>query len=108
MKNRRSFLASVAGGAGIALANVDAAVAQVTAAPSPVAAPAPAASAGAIAFAATVRARFDRGLTHADLDAIARGVDANAKAAAALSPAKKRLKNSDAPVLQFRVAGDDV
>jgi hypothetical protein len=100
MKNRRSFLASVAGGgAGIAAA-------QATAAPVLVAASTPPPTSGAAAFAATMRKRFDAGLTQAQLDAIAHGIDANAKAAATLT-AKQRLKNSDEPVLRFRVAGDE-
>jgi hypothetical protein len=99
MKTRRSFLATVAcGGAGLALANVDpAGAAGATAVP----------SSGAAAFAATMRERFDSGLTAADLDAIARAVDANAKAAAALNPRKRRLANAAEPVLRFHVTGGE-
>jgi hypothetical protein len=102
-------LAAVAsGGAGLALANVDPAGAQATAAPpAPVVTSTPSPSFGAAAFAATMRGRFDAHLTQADLDAIARGVDVNAKTAAASRSGKKRLSNSDAPAVRFRVAGDE-
>jgi hypothetical protein len=76
VKNRRYFLASVAvSAASLALTKADAAVPTT----------------------------FDPALTQSDLDVIARGVAANAKAARPL----KRLKNSDAPAVRFRVAGDE-
>lgn len=115
MKNRRSFLAAVAaGGAGLALA--DPAVAQVTPAQvtpaplktaatsaSPAATPTPnLARFGSAAFAATMR-EIDPALTQAQVDAIAKAIDANRDAAKALNPKKKRLKNSDEPVVHFAV-----
>ncbi len=72
--SRRFFLASVAiAGAALAASKADAAV----------------------------PATFDPALTQAELDAIARGIAANAKSAAVL----KRLKNSDAPAVRFRIPG---
>jgi Asp-tRNA(Asn)/Glu-tRNA(Gln) amidotransferase A subunit family amidase len=95
MKNRGSFLAAIAsGGVGLALANADPAVAQATPAPQT---PVPSATAtalpsfGTAAFAATMRGRFDAELTQDDLDAIARGIDANLKSAGALRLNAKRL-----------------
>lgn len=62
------------------------------------------ASAAALALAASYR-RFDPKLTGDDIGTIARGIDDNAKAAAALNPKKRRLRNSDEPVTVFRVRG---
>jgi hypothetical protein len=105
MKNRRSFLATVAsGGVGLALAKADPAAAQSTAAPSP---PGKRASAGAAAIAATMR-RFDAALSDDDLQTIAKAIDANNDAAKSLDPKKKRLKNADAPVVRFAVPGGEL
>ena len=109
MKNRRSFLTAVAsGGVGLALVTPVPAVAQSTPAPSP--SPSPTgklASFGSAAMAATMRTRFDPALTDADLQTIAKAIDANNDAAKLLNPKKKRLKNGDAPAVHFAVAGDD-
>jgi hypothetical protein len=107
MKNRRSFLAAVAsGGVGIALTTTEPAVAQATPAPSPSASAKPP-SDEAAALAAAMRARFDSTLTDADVQRIAKAIDANAEAALALNPKKKRLKNGDAPAVRFAVPGGD-
>ena len=109
MKNRRSFLATVAsGGVGLALVTSGPAAAQSTAVPSPApsATDKPASFASA-AIAATMRTRFDSALTDAELQTIARAIDANNDAAKLLNPKKKRLKNGDAPAVHFAVAGDD-
>jgi hypothetical protein len=104
MKNRRSFLATVAsGGVGFALAKVDPAAAQSSPAPSPSGKPA---SLGAAAIAATMR-RFDAALSDDDLQTIAKAIDANNDAAKSLNPKKKRLENGDAPVVEFIVAGGE-
>jgi hypothetical protein len=105
MKNRRSFLATVAsGGVGLALAKADPAAAQSSPAPSPSGKPA---SAGAAAIAATMR-RFDAALSNDDLQTIAKAIDANDDAAKSLNPKKKRLKNGDAPVVRFAVPGGEL
>jgi hypothetical protein len=117
MKSRRTFLTAVAAGsAGLALSARDAASAQMTPAPltpatTPV--PSPAATAtgklpsfGAAAIAATMR-EIDPALTQEQIDAIAKAIDANRDAAKALNPKKKRLKNSDEPILRFAVPGGD-
>jgi hypothetical protein len=106
MKNRRSFLATVAtGGVGLSLAALDPAPAQSTAAPSPTPSPAPKpASFGSAALAATMRVRFDPALTDDELRTIAKAIDANNDTAKALNPKKKRLKNGDAPIVRFAVA----
>jgi hypothetical protein len=109
MKNRRSFLATVAsGGVGLSLATPDPAPAQSKAAPSP--APSPAGklpSIGSAAMAATMRVRFDPALTADDLKTIAKAIDTNNVAAKRLNPTKKRLKNSDAPIVRFAVEGGE-
>ena len=51
----------------------------------------------AVALAAAMRA-FDARLSDADLEQIARGIDAQRKLGAQLSPKKKRLRNVDAPI----------
>jgi hypothetical protein len=107
MKNRRSFLAAVAsGGVGLALAKVDPAVAQATPSPAPSGSDKPA-SFGAAALAATLRTRFDPALTDADVQTIAKAIDANSDAAKLLNPKKKRLKNGVAPIVRFAVAGGE-
>ena len=107
MKNRRSFLATVAsGGVGIALAKVDPALAQSSPAPSPSASGKPASYAAA-ALATSMRVRFDPALSDADVQTIAKAIDANSDAAKTLNPKKKRLKNGDAPAVRFAVTGGD-
>ena len=107
MKNRRSFLTAVAsGGVGLALVTPVPAVAQSTPAPSP-SPTGKLASFGSAAMAATMRTRFDPALTDADLQTIAKAIDANNDAAKLLNPKKKRRKNGDAPAVHFAVAGDD-
>ena len=107
MKNRRSFLAGVAsGGIGIAFAASEPGSAQ-TATPSP----APSGSgtpptATAVAAALAMRG-FDSSLSDADLQTIAKAIDANADAARALNPKNRRLKNGDAPIVRFAVAGGE-
>jgi hypothetical protein len=106
MKNRRSFLATVAsGGVGLSLAAMDPAAAQST----PVPSPSPKlASFGSAAIAATMRVRFDSGLSDDDVQTIAKAIDVNSDAAKLLNPKKKRLKNGDAPIVRFTVAGGDL
>jgi hypothetical protein len=60
------------------------------------------------ALATAMRARFDPALSAADVQAIAQAIDANDAAALALNPKKKRLKNGDAPIVRFSVAGGEV
>jgi len=70
---------------------------------SPVASPAPKPpTARALAVAAGMRA-FDSELTDAQVQKIASAIDDNAKAARALAPKKKPLRNSDEPVTTFAV-----
>jgi hypothetical protein len=98
MKSRRSFLAAVAsGGAGMSLGALDPAAAAT---PKP-----PSSQSEALAHA--MRARFDPRLSDADLQTIAKAIDANNEAALTLNPKKKRLKNGDAPALRFAVADGD-
>jgi hypothetical protein len=104
MKNRRSFLAAVvSGGTALALAKVDPAVAQSSPVSSPSAKPPTAAS---LAIAATFR-KFDGALSDADLQTIARAIDANNDTARSLNPKKKRLANGAAPAVHFAVTGND-
>jgi hypothetical protein len=106
MKNRRSFLAAVAsGGVGLALAKADPAVAQSTPAPAASASDKPV-SAVSAAVALSMR-QFDSALSDAELQTIAKAIDANDDAAKTLNPKKKRLKNGDAPVVVFTVAGGE-
>lgn len=63
-------------------------------------------SAQAAALAAGMR-RFDPALSDADVRTIAQAIDANDAAARVLNPKKKRLKNGDAPVVRFIVAGGE-
>jgi hypothetical protein len=108
MKNRRAFLASVAsGGIGLAFAKAaDPAVAQSSSpSPAPSASGKPA-SAAAVAAAVAMR-RFDAALTDDDVQTIAKAIDANADAARTLNPKHKRLKNDDAPIVRFAVAGGE-
>jgi hypothetical protein len=109
MKNRRSFLATVAsGGVGFSLAAMDPAAAQSTPAASPVPTPTgKLASFGSAAMAATMRVRFDSALTDDDLQTIAKAIDVNNDAAKLLNPKKKRLKNGDAPIVRFTVKGGE-
>jgi hypothetical protein len=97
MADRKSFLVTLCATA-LTLGHDPEAEAQ-TASPSaaPAAKPAPA---EAIAIAATMR-RFDAGLSDAELDKIAHGIDDNLKAARALNPKGRPLRNSDEPVLTF-------
>jgi hypothetical protein len=105
MKNRRSFLTTVAsGGVGLALATPGPVAAQSTPVPSPTGKPA---SFGSAALAATMRTRFDPALTDTELQLIAKAIDGNNDAAKALNPKKKPLKNSNAPAVRFAVMGDD-
>jgi hypothetical protein len=107
MKNRRSFLATVAsGGVGIALAKVDPAVAQPSPSPAPSVSGKPPSYEGA-ALAVSMRVRFDPELSDADVQTIAKVIDANNDAAKTLNPKKKRLKNGDAPVVRFAVTDGD-
>jgi hypothetical protein len=110
MKNRRSFLATVAsGGVGLALATSEPAVAQTTPSPSPSpSGSAKAPTAEAVALATAMRARFDPALTDDDVQAIAKAIDVNNDAANALNPKKKRLKNGDAPIVRFTVTGGEL
>jgi hypothetical protein len=110
MKNRRSFLATVASGSvGLALATSDPAAAQSTPAPVPVpSASGKPASFGSAAMAATMRTRFDSALTDDDLQTIAKAIDVNNDAAKLLNPRKKRLKNGDAPIVRFTVEGGEL
>jgi hypothetical protein len=109
MADRRAFLTAVASGSvALSLATPESAVAQVTPAPLTPSSPAATASAklpsfGAAATAATMR-EIDPSLTQDQIDAIARGIDANRDAAKALNPKKKRLKNADAPAVTFAIA----
>jgi hypothetical protein len=106
MKSRRAFIASVAsGGVGLAFAKAGAAVAQSSPSPAPTASGKPA-SAAAVAVARTMR-RFDAALTGDEVQTIAKAIDANNHAARALNPKKKRLKNGDAPIVRFAVAGGE-
>jgi hypothetical protein len=103
MKNRRSFLAAVAGG-GVSLALLSKAAdaqsaAPVRPSPSPKSTPKPP-SAAALA-AAVVYRRFDAKLSDEQVTLIARSIDDNRAAGAQLNPKKKRLKNSDEPVTRF-------
>jgi hypothetical protein len=105
MKSRRAFIASVASGSlGLALAKADPAAAQAS--PAPVASGKPP-SAAAVACASAMR-RFDPSLSDTDVQTIAKAIDANNDAARALNPKKKRLKNADAPIVRFAVAGGEV
>jgi hypothetical protein len=107
VKSRRSFLSTVASGSvGLSLATLDPAAAQSS--PSPAAsATAKPASAASVALATAMRARFDEDLTDHDVQTIAKAIDDNSDAAKLLNPKKKRLKNSDAPVLHFTVSGGE-
>ena len=107
MKNRRSFLATVAsGGVGFALAKVDPALAQSSPSPAPTGSGKPPSPAAA-ASAASMRMRFDPALSDADVQTIAKAIDANGDAAKTLNPKKKRLKNGDAPAVRFAAVGGD-
>jgi hypothetical protein len=116
--NRKQFLATVAAtGAALALQRSRRASAQPTSAAKP-APPTPAApgspglpsaaptekppSAAALAVAAAMR-RFDPKLSDAEVLEIAKSIDDDAQAGAALNPKKKRLGNSDQPVTVFTV-----
>jgi hypothetical protein len=98
MKNRKQFLSALsASGASLVLAATAdrrVAVSASAAAPPP--------SAASVAIAATMR-RFDPHLTDAELEAIARGIDENARAGAALNPKKRPLRNGDDLVVHFTV-----
>lgn len=108
MKNRRSFLAAVAGG-GVGFAILSKGAGAQTAAPSPPAAPpapkpsAKPPSAAALAAATAFRA-FDPQLPDETIETIARGIDDNRAAGAQLNPKGRRLKNSDEPVAHFAAA----
>lgn len=106
MKSRRTFLAAVAsGGAALALAKADLTGAQST--PSPAASPSDKpVSAVSAAIALSMR-QFDSALSDAELQTISQVIDANNDAAKSLNPKKKRLKNGDAPVVVFAVAGGE-
>jgi len=112
MKNRKQFIVTVAAtGAALSVARTESpaqtAPARVDA--SPAGAGAPSAkpsekppSAAALAIAVAMR-RFDPKLSDAEVASIAKQLDDNARAGAALNPKKKRLKNSDQPVTIFTV-----
>lgn len=57
----------------------------------------------ALGSAETMRAQFDPGLSDAQLQTIAKAIDANNDAAKALNPKKKPLRNGDAPAVRFAV-----
>ena len=57
--------------------------------------------------AAVAMRRFDAGLSDDDVQTIAKAIDANADAARALNPKNRRLKNGDAPIVRFAVAGGE-
>jgi hypothetical protein len=59
-----------------------------------------------MATASSMR-RFDALLSDDDVQTIAKAIDANNDAAKALHPKKKRLKNGDAPIVRFAVAGGE-
>jgi hypothetical protein len=116
MPQRKTFLTALSA-AGLAMTfsrRGDARTREPSGAPSsaavPPAGPTPragAAAAGpvsalAAATAAAMR-RFDPHLSDADLAAIARGIDDDAKAAAALNPPGRRLRNGDEPVTVLTV-----
>ena len=110
-KNRMQFLAGVGmTGAALALARAGASAAEPAGAGAsavPKASPSPKPSekppsAEALAIATGMR-RFDPKLSDAEILEIAKGIDENAQAGAALNPKKKRLLNSDQPVTVFRV-----
>lgn len=91
-------------GVGLSLAARDAASAQ-PASPAPAATEEPP-SAAAAALALTMR-RFDPALSDAELQAIAKAIDANDDSAKGLSPKKKRLPN-DVPLAEhFVVTGGE-
>lgn len=111
MKNRKSFLATIGvTGATLALgvraeaapSATPAAESSATPSPGPVATPSPAPSAEALAAAHAMR-RFDARLGDAELAAIARGIDDNAKAANGRDARKPHLANGDEPVTSFVV-----
>ena len=102
MGSRRRFLGSL-GMAGLSVTLSPASAAEPSPKPSPAAArggKTPSASARAIAAAMR---RFDPSLSRADIETIAKGIDANADAAGALNPKKKRLPNGLGPVTTFRL-----
>jgi hypothetical protein len=57
-----------------------------------------------VACALTMR-RFDAALSDDDVQTIAKAIDANNDTARTLNPKNKRLKNDDAPIVRFAVAG---
>jgi hypothetical protein len=103
MKNRRTFLAAVA--SSLVLAKADPAAAQST--PAPAASPSDKPVSAVSAAVALSMRGFDSTLTDAELQTIAKAIDANNDTAKALNPKKKRLKNGDAPVVVFTVAGGE-
>jgi hypothetical protein len=115
MRNRKQFMVTVAAsGAALAMARKALSAAEPAPTASATEKPPPAGgapspkptqkppSATALAVAATMR-RFDARLSDAEIAAIAKDIDENAQAGAALNPKKKRLKNSDQPVTVFTV-----
>lgn len=60
-------------------------------------------SSAALAKAGEMR-RFDAKLSDAEIETIARRIDANAKLAKSLNPKKRRLRNCDEPVTSFEVS----
>jgi hypothetical protein len=97
MAKRSTFLSAV-GVTGAALALSAAARAADT--PSPVPSESPKPSAPALATALAMR-RFDPKLTDDQIATIAKNIDDNAKASAALDPPKHRLQNGEGPVTIF-------
>jgi hypothetical protein len=116
MKNRRGFLAALtplwaAGTAAViaarARAQTPAPAAKKSRAPGAIRrgteSEAPAPSAAALALAARARG-YDPQLTDVQIEAIARGIDANRAAGSALNPKRKPLRNGDEPVTRFAAA----
>jgi hypothetical protein len=111
MADRRSFLGAVSTVAATALlakaAPAQTAPDKPSPAPAPAAPPAPGASpkppsAAGRAQAQAMRA-FDPGLSDAQIETIARGIDGNAAAGQKLNRRGRELRNGDEPVTRFRL-----
>lgn len=105
MADRRSFLGAVSGAA-VSVVLAKAAEAQTapdkpSPSPHPSASPKPP-SAAARAQAETMRA-FDPGLSDAQLETIARGIDGGSAAGQKLNQHGRVLRNDDEPVTRFHV-----
>ncbi len=99
MTKRRAFLSTV-GVTGAALALSAAARGADTPSPTPSESPKP--SGPALAAALAMR-RFDPKLSDDQIAIIAKNIDDNAKASAALDSPKHRLQNGEGPVTIFAV-----